>query len=930
MNRIYLLLTLLFTVSGLLAQKHEVRGVLKDTAASIPVRNAVVALVAPQDSVLKAFTRSGSDGSFKLSAEKGRYILMVMHPSFGDLVDNVTVESQPVNLNTVALTPKSKLLEAVIIRSGTPIRIKGDTTIYTADSFKVSANANVEELLKKLPGIQVDRNGQIMAMGQTVEKVLVDGEEFFGDDPGMAVKNLRADAVKEVQVFDKKSEQAEFTGIDDGQTQKTINLKLKEDKKKGYFGKADLAAGPQEDLSNRFNNNLMYSSFKGKRKFSGFILNGNTGQDGLNWQDMQKFGMDDNSSIQIDEEGGGIMITRGGTSDDEPYVNTQNGFIRNLNGGIQYTNKFGENLLNLTPRYNEQDYVNNRQSFIQTQVFDTATGQYASLNEISNQVTNVDRYNVKFRGSYDMKMDSMNSLKITANLNYYDTESVESREGSRTGKDGQLINTSVGRNTISSEKMAFTGNLLFRHKFKKARRTFSLNGDWSILNTDGTNFNRSVNTIYDPSNPFVLDVDQMLNYDKVNRRISGKATYTEPLNDKYAVELSHETSLNSGVNDQVTYTYSASSGKYDEQVDSLTNRFDQTILVNKPAARLSYSHKKIKFSLGSGFAFTHFNLEDVTYNNTFKRNFTNFFPQANFTYTYKSNHMVRFNYSGYTSQPTMNQLQPLRNNNDQFNEYIGNPNLKPSFTNSWSISHNGYDFLKDRWMYQSLNFSTTANSIKNDRRIDLATGKTVTMPVNTDGNFNLSFWSGVGLKSKKLNTRINVNPRIMYSRFADVINNVISYSRTTNTGISFNLNKSKDKKYDISLTNDFSYTHNRNSQANTKFDYYANTITAEATVYFDKVWSISSDYNYFSREKTSQLDKGLNNQLWNARIQRTFKNDEFTVYALVRDILNENIGIDRNFSGNTFSEVRNDRLKRYFMLGFAWNFKNKGASPDKK
>lgn len=914
----------------LFAQKQEIRGSVKDTAAAVSVKNAVVALLAPQDSALKAFTRTAADGSFTLQADPGRYVVMVMHPSFGDFVDNVTVENGGVNLNTLALTPKSKLLEAVIIKSGSPIRIKGDTTVYTADSFKVSANANVEELLKKLPGIQVDRNGQITAMGQTVEKVLVDGEEFFGDDPGMAVKNLRADAVKEVQVFDKKSEQAEFTGIDDGQTQKTINLKLKEDKKRGHFGKIDLAAGPQDDISNRFNNNLMYSSFKGKRKLSAFLLNGNTGQDGLNWQDMEKYGMSDNTSVTIDEEGGGVMIYKGGSTDDEPYVNTQNGFIRNVNAGLQYINKFGENMLNLSPRYNEQDYTNNRQSFIQTQVYDTATGQYESLNEVSNVLSNVDRFNVKMTGSYDMKLDSMNSLKITANLNYYETESEDIRSGSRTGKDGQLINTSTGRNTISSEKMAFTGNFLFRHKFKKVRRTFSVNGDWSILNTDGTNYNKSLNTIYDPLNPFVLDVDQMLNYDKVNRRISGKATYTEPLNAKYAVELSHETSLNSGVNDQVTYTYSASTGKYDEQVDSLTNRFDQTILVNKPSARLSYSHKKIKFSLGSGFAFTHFNLEDVTYGNTFKRNFTNFFPQANFTYTYKSNHMLRLNYSGFTSQPSMNQLQPLRNNNDQFNEYIGNPNLKPSFTNSWSISHNGYDFLKDRWMYQSLNFSTTSNSIKNDRRIDLATGKTVTMPVNTDGNFNLSFWSGVGLKSKKLNTRFNINPRIMYSRFADVINNKISYSRTTNTGVSFNINKAKDKKYDISLSNDLSYTHNINNQAKTKFDYYVNTLTAEATVYIKKVWSISSDYNFYSREKTSEFDKGLNNQLWNAKIQRTFKNDEFTVYAMVRDILNENIGIDRNFSGNTFSEIRNDRLKRYFMLGFAWNFRNKGTSNNNK
>ncbi len=155
---------------------------------------------------------------------------MTTHPYYADLLEDIEIKADT-ELPPYILISKAKLLQEVIVKSGSPLKIRGDTTVYTADSFKVSANANVEELLKKLPGIQVDKDGKIKAMGETVEKVLVDGEEFFGDDPGMAVKNLRADAVKEVQVFDKKSDQAEFTGIDDGKTQKTINLKLKDDKK---------------------------------------------------------------------------------------------------------------------------------------------------------------------------------------------------------------------------------------------------------------------------------------------------------------------------------------------------------------------------------------------------------------------------------------------------------------------------------------------------------------------------------------------------------------------------------------------------------------------------------------------------------------------------------------------------------------------------
>ncbi|MEO9209493.1 MAG: hypothetical protein ABI208_00255, partial [Ginsengibacter sp.] len=273
-----LFLLLLFCFQNSFAQNVKLSGTIINSNENTPVSNAVVALLSPKDSVLIKFTRTNPSGKFVLEVPKGNYIMMTSQPYFADLLDNITLEGNR-DFPSMKLISKSTLLQEVIIKTGTPFRIKGDTTIYTADSFKVSANANVEELLKKLPGIQVDKDGKIKAMGENVEKVLVDGEEFFGDDPGMTIKNLRADGVKEVQVFDKKSEQSEFTGIDDGNTKKTINLKLKEDAKKGYFGKFDIAGGPEKHIDNRYNTNLMFSSFKGKRKFSTFLLTGNTGQD---------------------------------------------------------------------------------------------------------------------------------------------------------------------------------------------------------------------------------------------------------------------------------------------------------------------------------------------------------------------------------------------------------------------------------------------------------------------------------------------------------------------------------------------------------------------------------------------------------------------------------------------------------------------------
>jgi hypothetical protein len=224
-NSRILLLCLSFLLVSLITTAQNISGTISDTTNKKEISNVVVAILKPVDSTLFKFVRTDKEGGFTIkNIPPGKYILMITHPFYADLLDDVTVTAEGLQLNKVSVIPKSKLLQELIIKSGSPMRIKGDTTIFTADSFKVSANANVEELLKKLPGIQVDKDGKIKAMGQTVEKVLVDGEEFFGDDPGMAVKNLRADAVKEVQVYYKKSDQAEFTGIDDGKTKKQSTL----------------------------------------------------------------------------------------------------------------------------------------------------------------------------------------------------------------------------------------------------------------------------------------------------------------------------------------------------------------------------------------------------------------------------------------------------------------------------------------------------------------------------------------------------------------------------------------------------------------------------------------------------------------------------------------------------------------------------------
>jgi hypothetical protein len=228
-------------------------------------------------------------------------------------------------------------------------------------------------------------------------------------------------------------------------------------------------------------------------------------------------------------------------------------------------------------------------------------------------------------------------------------------------------------------------------------------------------------------------------------------------------------------------------------------------------------------------------------------------------------------------------------------------------------------------MYQSFNIRFTSNSITNNRVVDLDSGKTVIQPINTDGNFSMGLWSGMGFKLKKLDTRINLGPNFRYSRTADVFNNVTNYSKILAIGTNMNVSKEKEKKYEVNLEADISYNNSKNSLSNSSSNYFTFELDASAKVFIQKTLSVKAEYELYTQQKTRQLNTGLTTHLLNGRIEKTFKKDEFTAYFLVRDILNQNIGVNRFFDSNRFTELQNDRLKRYWMIGFTWNFKNAGA-----
>jgi hypothetical protein len=348
MRKLTILLLAITFYSASQAQRVSVVGSLKDTSDNRKLQYAVVQLVRSSDSVIVAFTRADQDGKFSISSiQTGKYLVWATYPKYADYVEEVDI-SKDTDLKEIILTPASLLLQEVIVKQKiAAIRMKGDTLEFRADSFAVRQGATVEDLLKKLPGITVNKNGEITAQGEKVQKVLVDGEEFFSDDPAVVTQNLRADAVENVQVFDKKSDQSTFTGIDDGEKSKTINLKLKEDRKKGYFGKAKVAGG----TPNWFENEAMLNAFKGKRKVAVFGTMSNTGKAGLGWQEEDKYG-GGNNNVEYNEEEG-YFYSFGNQDEFNTWGGRYNGegLPSAWTAGAHFSNKWDNDKNNLNGNY---------------------------------------------------------------------------------------------------------------------------------------------------------------------------------------------------------------------------------------------------------------------------------------------------------------------------------------------------------------------------------------------------------------------------------------------------------------------------------------------------------------------------------------------------------------------------------------------------
>ena len=893
------------------AQISSIKGTVKDTTEKKVLSLASVNVLRAKDSVLVKTVRTSNNGEFTIaSLPVGNYIVMVSYPQYADFTDKITVGAAPTVLS-IAIDTKAHILKEVIVKNTvSAIRVKGDTTEYKADSFYVTPNADVQELLKKMPGIQVNARGEITAQGEKVNKVLVDGEEFFSDDPAVVTKNLRADVVDKVQVFDKKSDQAVFTGIDDGQKSKTINLQLKEDKKNGYFGKAEAGSN-----FNQFGNGkLMTNAFKGKRKIAGYVTTDNTKFDNLNWDEAQNYG--DGAGMVTEFNDGGMSMIFNSEGDEGGST----GFPNQQSAGATYSNKFDKGSVNTSAQYNRL-IVNGLTSSYSKTILPTN-----SIVNNTNSTQRNEKKKYKLSTTDQWGTDSTGLFKLTLKgANVISDNTTSFTGGSFIPETGATLNNTARTTTNSTNDKTLNGSISYRLRFAKKGRTISVNSDFNFGDKTQDGLLNAQNDFFNASNVIIKQetIAQTKSLSQLTSAGSVNTVYTEPLGKNSFLIFNYKIGL--AGNNSERNTFDDRAGQPKIKVDTLSNHFKFNTVNNSGNISYRYAVKKVNFNIGTGVGSANYSMFDYATNANRSINFTNFIPSATFNFTPKQQKKLVLSYVGNTQNPSLLQIQPIIDNTDPLNITVGNANLRQSFTNRFSFNFNNFKVMKSKYVQFNGSFSNTNDAIATSSTID-GFGKSVNQYVNVDGNYNFSTGLYYGFDLYK-GINFGMNTGVNGGRYNNIVNGIKNTNDNISSRFSIELSYWGDKK--INFWSNFEASNNKTVSsirpgASTNFWSYRSNSNVQIKFKKAKFFiDLSTDITVY--QKSVAFPNQRNIYLVHPSMRKVIsKNDKWEAKLMIYDIFNQNQFVDRNITSNFISETANNGIRRYALFSIVYNFSKNG------
>lgn len=924
-----ILLALLTLSSSVFSQNVLIKGQIVDGEdGTLPAATAM--LMNAKDSVLVNFVLSDQEGVFEFKKTlKGEYYVQLTYLQYDMIRVPIEVDGSKdvIDLGRVIMTPEGTRLEDVEITAELiPVLIKGDTIEYNAKAFKTDAADNVEQLLKQLPGIEVDQDGNIKAQGEDVEKILVDGKEFFGDDPKLASKNLPADAVDKVQVFDKMSEVSEFTGIDDGERTKTINLALKDDRKSGYFGNVDAGYGTKD----RFEAKTNLNRFGPKTQVSLLGMANNINKQAFGVQDYINF-MGGVSNLMSQGGfgrggggGGGGSLTPSDLGVSMWGQNNglnNNGIATTAAGGLNFNTDIGKKV-ELSSSYfynflnNDIDQNTFRETVTEGQTFTT---NQDNLRDDENQNH---RLNVYVKA----KLDSLSELTFRGSGRFNDAEGTEATSLQNVSQN-DLLNSS-DQNYFSLGELLNTNNLIqYRRKLGVPGRTISVQGNF-ILQNDQSDLDLISRNAFLTGGINFLDTLNQTQFQDVNSlTYGGRLTYTEPLGKGYFLQTNYRHTENNYDLDKQFFDIVEEAPVFNT---GLSNIYESVYRFDRAGVTLQKNRKKYDYSIALEGQRALLEGDLVLADTTFRKEFLNLLPSFRFNYEFRKGRRMRLRYEPSVNEPSITQLQPVPDNSNPLNIYQGNPDLRAEYRHNLRLNYLLFDQFSFTSLFTMLRATYTQNKISNSTTID-SQFRQITQPINVDQDLSLTGYVGFSTPIRKLKIKTNINGNVTYNRGITLINAVENTTNRVTSFLDFSLENRKKDIVDARIGTRL--THNITKYTvNSEFDqsYLNASYYADVTVDFLKTWSINSTFNY----NTYSGDAFANVEpipLLGASLSKRFLEGEKAQLKLTAfDLLNRNIGITRTAELNYLQEDRTLTLNRYYMLSFSYSIVSVGKKSKTK
>lgn len=876
----------------------SVSGTVVERESGTPVEQATVRLLNPKDSSMVRGMASDKRGAFSLrNVRRGNYLLHVSFVGYEPVYKRLQIvdERKNIVLEPIKLGDEPiALAEAVVVGKAPEVTVRNDTLEYNADSYKVTDGSVLEDLLKKMPGVEIDSEGKITVNGKEIKKVMVDGKEFFSNDPKVASKNLPAKMIDKLQVLDKKSDMEKMTGFDDGEEETVINLTVKPGMKQGWFGNAFAGYGSQE----RYEANAMVNRFVGNDQIT--FMGGANNTNNMGFSDL--------SSTMFP----GGRSRRGGGSGGS-------GITSSGNAGLNFSKELNPKLtLGGNTRYNHSDNEakskSDRQNILPG---DSSSYDYSS----SGSRTKSDNFGVDLR--MEWKPDTLTQLYFTPGFSLNHSTSDSWSDALTLDHERDTVNTNRTTNSSVSDGYNLSANLDFSRKLNSRGRVLSvsISGGSSDSRSDGQN--RSDLEYFNQSDAARNErIDQQSRYDNSGFNYRIYLSWVEPVGKGNFLQASY--SISQQRQDALKFVYAPDANGIYNVLDSAYSQSYRNNFVSQRAS-LSFrsQREKYNYTLGLNLDPSYSSSENFVGDTTLSRltrKVVNLSPMAQFNYLFDKRTNLRVMYNGYTSQPSMTQLQPVADISDPTNITIGNPDLKPRYTNNLFINFQRFTPERQRAFMVMLNGSYTLNDIVSYTSYNQETGVKTNTYRNVNGNFNTNFRMMLNTPLRNKRFSINTSTWASYANSNGYINEQKNTSRnltlSERTGIDY-----RSDLIDIGVNGNFRYNRAANSlqkenNQNT-FNYGAGGYT---TLYLPLGFRVESDVNWSANAGYSDGFK-QNELLWNAAASKSFlKNNQATLRFKIYDILQQRSNISRSVTANYIQDSEYNTLGSYFMFHLIYRF----------